>query len=61
MAVIFAGIVFWSVRIFLMSYDQVTSRPAAIIHSTPVGGTVQDGVFRSLPADGDVRFSRWRI
>ena len=43
---------------------KIEARPAVavpITHSTPVGGKIEDGVFRSLP-DGDAPgFIRWQI
>lgn len=59
-----AFLVFYGTSIFLDSHQQAGSRPAAgaITHSTPVGGVVQDGVFRSSPpASSDPDISRWRI
>ena len=59
-----AFVVFYGTSIFMDSHQQAGSRPAAgvITHSTPIGGVVQDGVFRSSPpADADPDISRWRI
>jgi hypothetical protein len=40
---------------------QVTDHPPVITHSTPVGGTVEDGVYRSAPADADSPVTVCRI
>jgi hypothetical protein len=60
--VIVAGLVFYGIWVFLSSHGQVRRHPPGIItHSTPVGGTLEDGVFRSGTQEADPYFTRWRI
>jgi hypothetical protein len=60
--IIIAGLVFYGIWMFLNSQGHVRKHPPGVItHSTPVGGTVQDGVYRSSPGDVDLNISRWRI
>ena len=62
-AIVIAVAVFWGTGLFMTSRGQVRRNPAggAITHSTPVGGDLQDGIFRSTPQDGDVRLTLWKI
>jgi hypothetical protein len=62
-AIIVAGLVFYGIWMFLNSQGQVRKHPGVgvITHSTPVGGKVLDGVFRSSPVDSDLDITRWRI
>jgi len=62
-AVIVAGLIFFGARVFLTSQAQVGKHLplGAITHSTPVGGKVLDGVFRSSPDDDNLNITRWRI
>ncbi len=48
-AVITAALVFCGIWRSLDSHHEVPPTPGVITHSTPVGGQVEDGVFRSLP------------
>jgi hypothetical protein len=63
-SVSFAVLVFYGTTVFMDSHVPVTTRSAvrAVTHSNPVGGKVEDGVYRSSPPDAeDVEISRWRI
>lgn len=60
--VIAAVLIFYGASIFLGSHWQVSPHPAVgITHSTPVGGAVEDGVYRSAPDDKDGKPTTWRI
>jgi hypothetical protein len=61
--IIVVGFIFCGIRVFLNSQGQLTKHPpvGAITHSTPVGGEVLDGVFRSSPSNGDPGLTRWKI
>ena len=61
--VIVAGLVFYGIWVFLNSHGEVKRHPpmGVIVHSTPVGGKLQDGVFRSSPPETDLEINRWRI
>ncbi len=59
-AIIAAGLVFWATWAYLNSHHEVPRTPGVITHSTPVGGEVEDGVFRSLP-QRDLGVIRWQI
>jgi len=55
-----AGIVAGGSWLFLNQH----ARPAVtvpITHSTPVGGKIEDGVFRSLPDTDEPGLIRWQI
>jgi len=62
-AVLATAMVFCGTRAFLDSYAAVVPPPQAnvITHSTPLGGDVHDGVFRSSPSGEDVGLILWRI
>jgi hypothetical protein len=63
-SVSFAVLVFYGTTVFMNSHVPATTRPAvrAVTHSTPIGGKVEDGVYRSSPPEAaDVDISRWRI
>jgi hypothetical protein len=60
--VVIAGIVFYGIWLFLSSQKHVpTHPPGAVLHSTPVGGRVQDGVFHPTELTPDSEATRWRI
>lgn len=59
-----ALMVFYGTSIFMNSHQQAGSRsaPSVIMHSTPIGGEVEDGVFHSSPPENDdLNISRWQI
>ena len=59
---VLAGLIFCGTWIAVKFQQQVSQRPPVITHSTPVGGQVEDGVYRSTPHDDvDPEVSRWRI
>jgi len=61
--VLIAAVVFWGIWYFLNSRGQVSKHPkvGAITHSTPVGGTVLDGVYHTLPSSDGPLSTLWRI
>jgi len=62
-SVVVAVLIFCGIGVFLNSHGEVRRHPRVgkITHSIPVGGEIQDGVFRSSPPDAAVNISRWRI
>lgn len=60
--VLVAGFLFLGASLYLRAHGQAkTPPPAATTHSTPVGGAVQDGVFRSTPEAPELDITLWRI
>jgi hypothetical protein len=62
LAVIAAALVFYGTWVFLGWHAPSATQPHAgvITHSNPVGGKVEDGVFRSSPdPDTDSGVSLW--
>ena len=61
-AFMLAGLIF-GIWLFRNSQREAKKHPAAakITHSTPVGGKLEDGVFRSSPGDEELSITRWRI
>jgi hypothetical protein len=59
-AVVIAAVFFWGIWTFSHSHHEVSRNPGVITHSTPVGGKIEDGVFRSLP-ERDLGVIRWQI
>jgi hypothetical protein len=62
LAVMAAILVFYGTWAFLGSHPQGAMQPGvgAITHSAPVGGKVEDGVFRSSPDTGSA-VNLWQI
>ena len=63
-SVIIGGLICYGTQLFLSSHWVASKHPPlGITHSTPVGGAVEDGVYRSTPAPADVgsELSIWRI
>jgi len=57
-------IILWGIWTLRNSEDRGVHRPPRIgdiIHSTPVGGTLKDGIFHPQRVDEDLGSIRWRI
>lgn len=44
-----------------LNHDATPAVAVPITHSTPVGGKIEDGVFRSLPDTDEPGLIRWQI